>query len=347
MTEKSALITGITGQDGSYLTEYLVSLGYSVHGIVRRHSVENLPLGKFMASNPKAKVKLHYGDLQNTEQISNLVYSLNLDEIYHLGAQSHVHVSFETPEHTGNVGALGTTRLLEAIRLGWNHRTRFYNAATSEMFGLQPAPQSENTPFSPRSPYSCAKEYGFWMTKNYRDGFGLHTSSGILFNHESGRRGDNFVTRKITKAIAMILAKKQDELVLGNVHAKRDWGYAPEYVQVMHKMLQQEVSDDYVIGTGETHTVYEFLEEAFSYADLDLCHLRIDDPGEMRPTEVNELRADTTKSRAVLGWEPKIKMKELVRIMVDADMRAQGLAPHGDGDALVHRHFPHKWWQGD
>jgi len=345
--QKSALITGITGQDGSYLTEYLISKGYTVHGIVRRHNLMGLPLGKFIENNPKVDVHLHYGDLQNTEQIATLIYGLELDEIYHLGAQSHVHVSFDTPEHTGNVGALGTTRILETIRKGKNHNIRFYNAATSEMFGLETSPQSETTQFAPRSPYACAKEYAYWMTKNYRDGFGLHASSGLLFNHESPRRGDNFVTRKITKAVAMILAKKQEHLHLGSLTTKRDWGFAPEYVEAMHRILQQSVPDDYVIGTGETYSVEDFLNETFNYAGLDvLDHLCIDREF-VRPTDVTELRADARKANAVLGWTPKIRMKELARIMVDADMRLQGLEVIGEGDALIKKHFPTKWWQGD
>lgn len=345
--QKTALITGITGQDGSYLTEYLISKGYEVHGIIRRHSLAGLPLGSFIENNPEAKVHLHYGDLQNTEQIASLIYGLNLNEIYHLGAQSHVQVSFETPEHTGNVVALGTTRILEAIRKGKNRNIRFYNAATSELYGLQPPPQSESTRFAPRSPYACAKEYAFWMTKNYRDGFGLYTSSGILMNHESPRRGDNFVTRKITKAIAMILAKKQDKLHLGDLSTKRDWGFAPEYVEVMHKILQQEVPDDYVIGTGETHTVEEFLNETFGYVGLDVSKYVNINHEFMRPTDVTELRADITKAKRVFGWNPKIRMKELARIMVDYDMRKQGLSVIGEGDALIKKHFPKKWWQED
>lgn len=344
---KTALITGITGQDGSYLTEYLVSKGYEVHGIIRRHSLAGLPLGTFIGNNPEAKVHLHYGDLQNTEQIASLIYGLNLNEIYHLGAQSHVQVSFETPEHTGNVVALGTTRILEAIRKGKNRNIRFYNAATSEMFGLGHSPQSEITPFAPRSPYACAKEYAFWMTKNYRDGFGLHTSSGILFNHESNRRGDNFVTRKITKAIAMILDKRQEKLHLGDLSTKRDWGFAPEYVEVMHKILQQDYPDDYVIGTGETHSVEEFLNETFEYVGLDVSRYVNINHEFMRPTDVTELKADPTKAKRVLNWNPKIRMKELARIMVDYDMGKQGLKVIGEGDALIKKYFPKKWWQED
>jgi GDPmannose 4,6-dehydratase len=345
---KTALITGITGQDGSYLTEYLISKGYTVHGIVRRHSLTGLPIGEYINNNPGVDVHMHYGDLQNTEQIASLVYGLeDLDEIYHLGAQSHVQVSFETPEHTGNVVALGTTRILEAIRKSKNPDIRFYNAATSELYGLQPPPQSETTPFAPRSPYACAKEYAYWMTKNYRDGFGLHASSGLLFNHESSRRGDNFVTRKITKAIAMILAGKQKYLDLGDLSTKRDWGFAPEYVEVMHKILQQPKPSDYVIGTGETHSVKEFLKETFKYAGLSMLkHVRINKEF-IRPTDVTELRADITKAHVCFGWNPHIRMKELARIMIDSDMRKQGLEVIGDGDKLINKYFPKKWWQDD
>jgi GDPmannose 4,6-dehydratase len=346
--QKVALITGITGQDGSYLAEYLISLGYEVHGIVRRHNLDGLPLGKFIDSNRNIPLHLHYGDLQNTEQITSLIYGLeNLQEIYHLGAQSHVHVSFETPEHTGNVGALGTTRLLEAIRRGKNEDIRFYNAATSELFGLQLAPQNETTSFAPRSPYACAKLYAFWMTKNYRDGYKMHTSSGILFNHESPRRGDNFVTRKITKSLAAILAKKQKYIELGDVGAKRDWGFAPEYVEVMHKILQRDCADDYVIGTGETHTIEEFLNESFNYVGLDAHDYYEVQMNLLRPTEVPELRADASKAKYILKWVPKIRMKELARIMVDADMRKQGLEVIGEGDEIILKTFPKKWWQGD
>jgi GDPmannose 4,6-dehydratase len=345
---KTALITGITGQDGSYLTEYLLSKGYTVHGIVRRHNLNGLPLGQFMDNNPDADVHLHYGDLQNTEQISALIHGLeDLNEIYHLGAQSHVHVSFETPEHTGNVGALGTTRLLEAIRRGKNHDIRFYNAATSELYGLEPPPQSETTKFAPRSPYACAKLYAYWMTKNYRDGYGLFASSGILFNHEGARRGENFVTRKITKSIAMILAGKQKYLELGDLSTKRDWGFAPEYVEAMHKLLQLNKPDDFVIGTGETHSVKQFVNETFKYAGLKVSKYVKINQEFIRPTDVNELRADITKAYAHFGWRPHIRMKELARIMVDADMRKQGLDVIGDGDKLIKKYFPKRWWNND
>ncbi len=343
--QKQALITGITGQDGSYLTEYLISLGYSVHGIVRRHSLDGLPLGKIIERHKN--VYTHYGDLQNSEQVVGIFNQVDLDEVYHLGAQSHVGASFDVPEHTGNVVALGTTRILEAIRRCCNPDVRMYNAATSEMFGLQKPPQSEITPFHPRSPYACAKLYGYWMVTNYRNGYNIHASNGVLFNHESGRRGDNFVTRKITKAVANILAKKQDKLILGDLSAKRDWGFAPEYVMVMHKMLQQDQAGDYVIGTGETHTVSDFVREVFAYVDLDVDKYVHSDPMYMRPTDVDELCADTTKSRKVLGWKPKIKMKELSKIMVDADMRAAGLEVFGDGDKIIKNSFKEKWWYGD
>lgn len=269
------------------------------------------------------------------------------DEIYHLGAQSHVRVSFDMPEYTGDVTGLGTTRILEAIRRS-GIKTRFYQASSSEMFGASPPPQNENTPFRPRSPYACAKVYAYWMTVNYRDGYGLFACNGILFNHESPRRGETFVTRKITRAIANILAGKQDKLYLGNLKAKRDWGYAPEYVEAMWLMLQQDEPDDYVIGTGEAHSVQEFVEEAFSYVDLDWRQYVEIDPRYYRPTEVEFLLADASKAREKLGWEPKVTFKELVRIMVDADMEAVGLEPPGEGKKIVEEKFTswHRWETG-
>jgi GDPmannose 4,6-dehydratase len=342
-----ALITGITGQDGSYLTELLISKGYTVHGIVRRQSLDGLTLGAYIKAHERAPIFTHYGDLLNTEQITNLIYNVQPNEVYHLGAQSHVQVSFENPEHTGNVIALGTTRLLEAIRRSGLQDIRFFNAATSEMFGSTPPPQDECSKFQPRSPYACAKEYGYWMTRNYRNGYHLHTSSAISFNHESPRRGDNFVTRKITKAIARILAKKQTKLHLGDLSTQRDWGFAPEYVKVFWKVLQQDEPGDYVIGTGHTNSIKEFVDEAFTYADLNPSkHIEIDQQF-VRPTDVAVLKADASKAKEVLGWSPKIHMKELARIMVDSDLRAIGMKPIGDGDDLIEKHFPKKWWWND
>ena len=337
---KKALITGITGQDGSYLAEFLLSKGYEVHGIIRRASTFNTSRIDHLyvdPHEPERKFFLYYGDLSDGAQLTNLLYDIRPDEIYHLGAQSHVRVSFDMPEYTGDITALGTTRLLEAIRRS-GIKAKFYQASSSEMFGASLPPQSENTPFCPRSPYAAAKVYAFWMTVNYREGYNLFTCNGILFNHESPRRGETFVTRKITRAISHILAGKERYLYLGNLDAKRDWGYAPEYVETMWLMLQQEEPDDYVIGTGEAHSVREFVKEAFSYANFDWEeHVRID-PRYFRPTEVELLVADPSKARERLGCEPKVTFKELVRIMVDADMEALGLEPFGEGKAILAKH---------
>ena len=345
MTQK-ALITGITGQDGSYLAELLLSKGYEVHGIIRRSSTFNTSRIDHIyidPHDPKARLFLHYGDLSDSEQISNIIYNMKPDEVYHLGAQTHVRVSFDTPEYSGNVTALGTARLLEAIRRSGN-RIRFYQASSSEMFGSSPPPQNEETPFKPRSPYACAKVYAYWMAKNYRDGYNMFACNGILFNHESPRRGETFVTRKITRGIARILAGKEKYLYLGNLEAKRDWGYAPEYVECMWQMLQNDHPEDFVVGTGEVHSVREFLEKAFSYAGLDWNeHVKID-PRYFRPTETEELLADSTKAKEHLNWDPKIKFEDLVKIMVDADMRIAGLKPVGEGDKILQEKFPNRWW---
>ena len=346
---KKALITGITGQDGSYLAELLLSNGYEVHGIIRRSSTFNTSRIDHIfvdLHDPNARLFLHYGDLSDSEQISNIIYNLKPDEIYHLGAQSHVRVSFDTPEYSGNVTALGTTRLLEAIRRSGNE-VKFYQASSSEMFGASLPPQNEETPFKPRSPYACAKVYAYWMTKNYRDGYNMFACNGILFNHESPRRGETFVTRKITRGIAGILTKKEKYLYLGNLDAKRDWGYAPEYVEGMWQMLQNNEPEDFVIGTGVAHSVREFLEETFSYADLDMEeHVRIDSRY-FRPTEVEELVSDPAKARKKLNWNPKIKFEDLVKIMVDADMRVAGLEAIGEGDEVIKKKFPNRWWGVD
>ncbi len=337
---KKAFITGITGQDGSYLAELLLSKGYEVHGLIRRASTFSTSRIDHLYVDPHqadARLFLHYGDLSDGSHITNLLYDIKPDEIYHLGAQSHVRVSFDMPDYTGDITGLGTTRILEAVRKS-GVKARYYQASSSEMFGGAPAPQSEQTPFQPRSPYAAAKLYAYWMAANYREGYGLFACNGILFNHESPRRGQTFVTRKITRAIAEILAKKEQYLYLGNLKAKRDWGYAPEYVEAMWRMLQQEKPDDYVIGTGETHSVEEFLQEAFAYAGLDLKeHVRID-KRYLRPTEVVELIADASKARREFGWSPKITFKELVRIMVDADMQAAGLTPPGEGEKILQKH---------
>ena len=346
---KKALITGITGQDGSYLAEFLLSKDYEVHGIIRRASTFNTSRVDHIYMDPHkpgARLFLHYGDLSDSEQISNIIYNIKPDEIYHLGAQSHVRVSFDVPEYTGNVTALGTARILEVIRRSGN-QVKFYQASSSEMFGASRPPQNEDTPFKPRSPYACAKVYAYWMVVNYRQGYNIFACNGILFNHEGPRRGEIFVSRKITRAIAAILAKKQDYLYLGNLEAKRDWGYAPEYVETMWKLLQCDTSLDIVLGTGETHSVKEFVQDAFSYVGLDWeKYLKID-PRYLRPTEVQELIADSSKAKKNFAWQPKIKFKELVRIMIDADMRKAGLKPIGEGDKILKEKFPHRWWKVD
>jgi len=345
---KKALITGITGQDGSYLAEYLLSKGYEVHGIIRRASTFNTVRIDHIyvdPHEPNARLFLHYGDITDSDQIYNIIYNVQPDEIYHLASQSHVKVSFEMPEYTGNVVALGTVRILEAIRRS-GIKTKFYNAASSEIFGSSPPPQNEDTPFRPRSPYACAKLYAYWMVVNYREAYGIFASNGILFNHESPRRGETFVTRKITRGVARILAKKQDYLYLGNIESRRDWGYTPEYVEAMWKILQLDKPVDLVIGTGESHSVREFIEEAFAYVDLNWeRYVRID-PRYFRPLDVEELVADARKAKALIGWEPKIRFKELVKIMVDADLKAQGLEPIGEGYEIIRKKFPNRWWGG-
>ncbi len=346
---KVALITGITGQDGSYLAELLLSKGYRVHGIIRRASTFNTSRIDHIYADPhdpRARLFLHYGDLSDSEQVSNMIYNIKPDEVYHLGAQSHVRVSFDIPEYTGNVTGLGTTRLLEAIRKS-HMRTKFYQASSSEMFGISAPKQNEETPFKPRSPYACAKVYAHWVTDNYRDGYKIFACNGILFNHESPRRGETFVTRKITRALAGILAKKEDSLFLGYLDAKRDWGYAPEYVDCMWRMLQNEQPEDFVVGTGEAHSVKEFVGEAFSYAGLDWNKYVKVDERYFRPIEPEALLADASKAVKKLEWNPKIKFGDLVRIMVDADMRAIGLKPIGEGDKVIKEKFPNRWWGVD
>ena len=337
---KTALITGITGQDGSYLAEFLLDKGYEVHGLIRRASTFNTSRIDHLYVDPHqpgGKLFLHYGDLADGGQLTNLVHNIAPSEVYHLGAQSQVRVSFDMPEYTGDITALGTTRLLEALRRS-GIKAKFYQASSSEMFGNAPPPQNEDTPFRPRSPYAAAKVYAYWTTVNYREGYGIFACNGILFNHESPRRGETFVTRKITRAIAHILAKKEQYLYLGDLEAKRDWGYAPEYVEAMWVMLQQDAPDDFVIGTGECHSVKEFLEEAFRYVGLDWQeHVRID-LRYFRPTEAELLLADSAKARKKLGWEPKVTFKELIKIMVDADMEAIGLKCRGEGKAILARH---------
>jgi GDPmannose 4,6-dehydratase len=346
---KKALITGITGQDGSYLAELLLSLGYEVHGLMRRSSSFNTERIEHIyvdPHDPESRLFLHYGDLSDSSQLTNLIYNIKPDEIYHLAAQSHVRVSFDMPEYSGDITGLGTIRILESIRKSGNN-CRFYQASSSEMFGISPPPQSEDTPFQPRSPYACAKLMAHWMAVNYREGYNMFAVSGILFNHESPRRSETFVTRKITRGIAMILARKQRYLFLGNLEPKRDWGFAPEYVEMMWKMLQNDDPGDFVIGTGESHSIKQFIEEAFSYSGLDWKeHIKID-PKYFRPTEVEVLRADSNNARNSLGWEPRVTFHDLVRIMVDADMRRIGLEAKGEGDRILKEKFPKRWWTVD
>ncbi len=365
---KKALITGITGQDGSYLAEFLLSKNYEVHGLIRRSSIFNTDRIDHLYQDPHephTKLFLHYGDLSDAGQITNLIYNIRPDEIYHLGAQSHVRVSFDMPEFTGDITGLGTTRLLEAMRRS-GIKTRYYQASSSEMFGDASAPQNEETPFRPRSPYAAAKVYAYWMTVNYRDGYNMFACNGILFNHESPRRGETFVTRKIARAVANIIAGKQNKLYLGNLEARRDWGFAPEYVMCQWLMLQQDEPNDYVIGTGESHSVKEFVEYAFSYAGIEIEWKGIDetrqkgivksftpnitslspgiktgdiiieiDPRYFRPTEVDFLRADIAKARRKLDWSPRITFEELVKIMVNSDMRLLGINKPDEGENVL------------
>ena len=315
-----AVITGITGQDGSYLAELLLSKNYQVHGIIRRSSSFNTERINHLYNNKN--LHLHYGDLTDGVQLVKLFYDLQPDEIYNLGAQSHVKVSFDIPEYTSNTTGLGTVRILEAIReAGLSKKTRFYQASSSEMYGkVQEVPQVETTPFWPRSPYACAKVYSHWLTVNYRESYNLHASNGILFNHESPRRGETFVTRKITRAATRIKLGLQDNLVLGNLDSKRDWGYAKEYVEAMWLMLQQDKPDDYVIATNETHTIKDFLSIVFEYLNLDWKEFVEFDSKYTRPAEVDLLIGNPEKAKRNLGWEPKVKMKDLAKIMVDSDM---------------------------
>jgi GDPmannose 4,6-dehydratase len=329
---KKALITGITGQDGSYLAELLLSKGYEVHGIIRRSSSFNTERIDHLYQDPHVigvKLFLHYGDLSDSASLTRFMHDLQPEEVYHLGAQSHVRVSFDVPEYTGDVTGLGTTRLLEAIR-ETSPKSRFYQASSSEMYGLvQAVPQREDTPFYPRSPYGAAKVYAYWMTVNYRESYNMHASNGILFNHESPRRGETFVTRKITRALARIKAGLQKDLYLGNLDSKRDWGYAPEYVEAQWMILQQDKGDDFVIATGETHSIREFLDVAFAQVDLDWNDYVKIDPRYYRPAEVDLLIGDAAKAKKILGWQPKTTFAELVRIMVKADQELLALQLSG------------------
>ena len=359
--QKVALITGITGQDGSFLAEFLLDKGYEVHGIIRRSSsfntgrIEHLYFDEWVRDMKRKRlINLHYGDMTDSSSLIRIIQELQPDEIYNLAAQSHVKVSFEVPEYTADTDAVGTLRLLEAVRmLGLGGKTRIYQASTSELFGqVQEIPQRETTPFYPRSPYGCAKLYGFWITKNYRESYGMYAVNGILFNHESERRGETFVTRKITLAVARIAAGLQDKLYLGNLNARRDWGYARDYVECMWLMLQQDTPDDFVIATGEYHSVREFTELAFRHAGIALRwegsgidEKGIDeangrvlvevDPKYFRPCEVEQLLGDPTKARTVLGWNPrKTTPEELVRIMTDHDMEMIRTRRH-DSDTQI------------
>lgn len=327
-----ALITGITGQDGSYLADLLLEKGYEVHGLIRRSSSINTDRIDHLYKDPHEAKKffLHYGDLSDSVSVMSLLGDIRPDEVYNLAAQSHVRVSFDIPEYTGDVTAIGALRMLEGIRKT-GLKTRFYQASSSEMFGLvQAVPQSEETPFYPRSPYAAAKVYAHWITVNYRESYDMYACSGILFNHESPRRGETFVTRKITRAVARIQAGIQDKLYLGNLDAKRDWGFAKEYVEAMWLMLQQDKPDDYVIATGETHTVREFLEESFQHVGLDWEKYVEFDKRYLRPAEVDLLIGDPSKAKKQLGWEPKTKFKDLVAIMVDADVKELKMEMSGE-----------------
>ncbi len=341
--QKRALVTGITGQDGSYLSEFLLEQGYEVHGIIRRTSTFNTDRIDHIYEDPHkegVRLFLHYGDLTDGTTLRRILEEVKPTEIYNLGSQSHVRVSFDSPEYTVDSVGMGTLRLLEAIR-DYQHRTgievRFYQAGSSEMFGLvQEVPQKETTPFYPRCPYACAKVYAHWQTVNFRESYGLFACNGILFNHESPRRGETFVTRKITRALARIFAGKQKKLYMGNLDAKRDWGYAKDYVRAMWMMLQQPEADDYVIATGETHSVREFLELAFGYVNLDWQDYLEFDDRYLRPAEVELLIGDPTKARQKLGWQPSVTFEQLVALMVEADLKALGqTSPHGDASQVI------------
>lgn len=353
MTEeknKKALITGIAGQDGSYLTELLLNKGYEVHGIIRWDSILMAQKLSHLCQDTTingVNLFLHHGDLTDAGNIERLIQEIKPDEIYHLAAMSHVKVSFEMPEYAVNTNALGTLRILEAIRKS-GLPIKFYMAASSEMFGASPPPQSENTPFYPRSPYACSKVFSYHMTKLYREAFKIPAFNGILFNHESPRRGPTFVTKKITRAIARIKAGLDKKLFLGNLEAKRDWGFAPEYVEAMWLMLNRSKPDDYVIGRGESHSVKEFVEKAFDYSGLGDWKKYVEiDSRLFRPVDVETLIGDSKKAKEKLGWNPKINFDELVKIMIDSDFRENNLTPPGEGDKIIKDRFPNRWWKED
>ena len=320
---KKALITGITGQDGSYLAELLLEKGYQVHGVVRRSSSFNTQRIDHLYQDPhieNARLKLHYGDLNDASSLNSLLRLVQPDEIYNLGAQSHVRVSFDVPEYTTEITGVGTIRILEAMRESGLIKAKFYQASSSEMFGSTPPPQNEQTPFHPRSPYACAKLYAYWVTVNYREAYGIHGVNGILFNHESPRRGETFVSRKVTRAATRIKVGLQKELFMGNLEARRDWGYAKDYVEAMWLSLQADKPDDYVVGTGVSHSVRELCELAFGRVDLDYREFVKLDPHYLRPSEVDHLLCDASKAKQRLGWEPKTSFNQLIRLMVDSDL---------------------------
>jgi GDPmannose 4,6-dehydratase len=338
---RKALITGITGQDGSYLAELLLEKGYEVHGVVRRSSSFNRERIDHLYQDPRGpgcRIFLHYGDLNDASSLNLILKRIRPDEIYNLGAQSHVRVSFDMPEYTGEVAGLGVVRLLDAVRETGLDDTRIYQASSSEMFGASPPPQSERTPFYPRSPYGAAKAYAYWMCVNYREAYGLHVSNGILFNHESPRRGEAFVTRKVTRGASRIKLGLQDKLYLGNLEARRDWGYAKDFVEAMWLMLQQPRGDDYVVATGEAHTVRELCEEAFDFAKLDYRkHVELD-PRYLRPTEVDFLLGDASRARTRLGWRPRTTFRELVRLMMESDLELAEREKRAGAGPAVSRH---------
>lgn len=336
-SKKIALVTGVTGQDGSYMAELLLKKGYEVHGLVRRSSGLNTEriehLWREGLGENKERFIIHYGDLTDANSLVRVVAKVQPDEVFHLGAQSHVRISFDIPESTANMTALGTLRLLEVLRV-IRPQAKFYQASSSEMFGLAPSPQNEGTPFYPRSPYGIAKVFAHWTGINYREAYGMFVTNGILFNHESPRRGENFVSRKITRGVARILAGKQNKILLGNLDAKRDWGYAPEYMEAAWRMMQTERPDDFVIGTGEVHTVREFAEETLRLAGLTPWDKYIEfNPRHLRPTEVPLLLADASKAKKELGWEPKVRFKELVKVMLEADCKVENVRLPGSNAA--------------
>jgi len=348
--KKKALITGIAGQDGSYLTEFLLAKGYEVHGIIRWDSIFTTERIDHLYQDPHingVRLFLHYGDMTDSGNLEKLINQIKPDEFYHLAAMSHVRVSFDMPEYTANTDALGTLRILEAIKNS-GLPIKFYMAASSEMFGSSPPPQNESTLFHPRSPYACAKVFSYHITRLYREAYNIFACNGILYNHESPRRGPTFVTKKITRAITRIKAGLDKKIYLGNLDAKRDWGFAPEYTEAMWRILQEQRADDFIIATGETHSVKEFLAEAFQYAGFNNWEPYVEiDSRYLRPAEVEVLIGDASKAKKEFSWQPKIKFKDLVKIMIDSDFRALNLTPPGEGDKILKEKFPNRWWKID